>query len=84
MSVSKENPFLATLVERKTLNKPGSKKCTVHLSLDISGSNLHYNTHTSFSIISFNKNEPHRQSKSNNEMNKIMFLYLEHFQIIHH
>lgn len=39
---SKKNPFPATLSERIVLNGTGSKKETIHLELDLSGSGLSY------------------------------------------
>lgn len=51
MSFDKNNPFLATLIERDVLNKPGSKKCTLHLSLDISGSHFEYKVGDSIAVF---------------------------------
>lgn len=42
MVFDKNNPFIAKITNRIVLNKPGSKKSTVHLTLDLSGSNIHY------------------------------------------
>lgn len=50
MTFDKNNPFLATLLERQVLNKAGSHKCTVHASLDISGSHLSYKVGDSIGV----------------------------------
>ncbi|MCH9633547.1 MAG: Sulfite reductase [NADPH] flavoprotein alpha-component [Chlamydiae bacterium] len=51
MSFDKNNPFVAKITNRHVLNKPGSKKCTVHLSLDISGSGIHYKVGDSVAVF---------------------------------
>lgn len=56
MPFDKTHPFLATLTQREVLNKAGSKKCTVHLSLDISGSDLQYKVGDSIGV--FPENSP--------------------------
>ncbi len=48
---NKQNPFLATLVERYPLSKAGSNKHTHHLSLDISGSQLNYQVGDSIAVF---------------------------------
>ncbi len=50
MGFDKTNPFLATIAEREVLNKHGSAKCTVHVSLDISGSHLEYKVGDSIAV----------------------------------
>lgn len=50
MSFNKENPFLATITHREVLNKPGSQKCTLHISLDISGSQFDYKVGDSIAV----------------------------------
>lgn len=44
------NPFLATIIDRYPINKPGSQKVTKHIVLDIAGSNLKYNAGDSIGI----------------------------------
>jgi len=39
---TKEDPFLAPILDRRSLNKKGSSKATFHLSLDIQGSSITY------------------------------------------
>lgn len=51
MPFDKNHPFLATITQREVLNKLGSKKCTVHLSLDISGSDLKYKVGDSIGVF---------------------------------
>ncbi len=51
MNFDKNNPFLATILERDVLSKPGSHKCTLHISLDISGSHFEYQTGDSIAIL---------------------------------
>lgn len=38
----KNNPFLAKLIKKEVLTKPGSEKETIHFVIDISGSGLQY------------------------------------------
>lgn len=56
MTVTKENPFLAKISERRVLNRPGSQKCTVHVTLDISGSHMEYKVGDSIAV--FPENAP--------------------------
>ena len=51
---SRTNPFIAKIKERKRLSKIGSKKSTHYISLDISGSNIHYNVGDSIGIYPIN------------------------------
>jgi len=51
MSFDKKNPFLAKITDRRVLNKQGSKKCTVHLTLDISGSGIQYKAGDSVAVF---------------------------------
>lgn len=48
---SKTNPFFASIKERFTLSKEGSKKKTFHLVLDLAGSGIHYRVGDSLGII---------------------------------
>lgn len=57
MTYSKTNPFLATLKDRYSLCKPGSKKNTQHLVLDLKGSDFHYNVGDSIAIYPTNDPE---------------------------
>lgn len=50
-SHSKQNPFLASIKERYTLNKAGSLKNTQHLVLDLKGSQLVYEVGDSIGIF---------------------------------
>ena len=54
MTFDKNNPFLATITQREVLNKRGSEKCTLHLSLDISGSHLQYKVGDSIAVYPTN------------------------------
>lgn len=47
----KQNPFLATILERYPLSKKGSNKHTHHLTLDISGSGLNYQVGDSIAVF---------------------------------
>lgn len=49
---NKQNPFLASIKERYSLSKPGSKKNTQHIVLDLRGSNLTYEVGDSVGIYS--------------------------------
>lgn len=51
---NKIHPFLAKIKERTLLCKPGSKKCTYHLILDIQGSGLQYQVGDSIGVYPFN------------------------------
>ncbi len=42
MKYDKSNPYLASIKERYILNKPGSKKCTQHLVLQVADPELRY------------------------------------------
>ena len=54
MTFDRSNPFLATITQRKVLNKPGSEKCTMHLTLDITGSNIEYKIGDSIAVYPTN------------------------------
>ncbi|MCH9631833.1 MAG: Sulfite reductase [NADPH] flavoprotein alpha-component [Chlamydiae bacterium] len=54
MTFDRNNPFLATITEREILNKPGSEKCTVHVSLDISDSHISYKVGDSVAVFPTN------------------------------
>ena len=47
----KENPFLASLKERRWLSKPGSGKNTYHIVLDLHGSGYTYQAGDSIGIF---------------------------------
>src|SRR5262245_55385449 len=51
----KENPFLGSLKERVRLCRPGSTKETVHVVLDLTGSNLTYQVGDSVGVYAFNE-----------------------------
>lgn len=53
---NKENPFLASIKERYSLCKSGSKKITQHIALDIQGSEIHFDVGDSIGI--FPQNDP--------------------------
>lgn len=48
---NKQNPFLASIKERYSLNKAGSQKKTYHLVLDLKGSDLRYEVGDSIGVI---------------------------------
>lgn len=48
---NKQNPFLATIIDRYPLSRPGSNKHTHHLSLDIRGSNFSYQVGDSIAVF---------------------------------
>lgn len=48
---SKQNPFLAKVTHRSPLCKPGSKKNTMHIVLDLDGSDIRYETGDSIAIF---------------------------------
>lgn len=50
-SYSKQHPFLASIKERYFLSKPGSKKNTQHLVLDLRGSGIHYEVGDSIGVF---------------------------------
>ncbi|WP_068468541.1 sulfite reductase [Candidatus Protochlamydia phocaeensis] len=50
-SYNKQNPFLASIKERYSLSKPGSKKKTQHLVLDLRGSGLTYEVGDSVGVF---------------------------------
>lgn len=54
MTFDKNNPFSASLSEREVLNHEGSDKCTVHLSLDITGSGLSFRVGDSVAVYPTN------------------------------
>jgi len=56
MTYSKNNPFLASIKQRYSLCKPGTKKNTQHIVLDIAGSGLSYNIGDSLAVLP--KNDP--------------------------
>lgn len=51
---NKIHPFLAKIKERSLLCKPGSKKCTYHLVLDLHGSGLTYQVGDSLGVYPVN------------------------------
>ncbi len=51
MHYSKTHPFLARIIERERLDKPGSTKPVFHLTLDISGSNIEYTPGDSIGVL---------------------------------
>ncbi len=53
---SRKNPFMASLKERHKLNKEGSGKCTIHVVLDLEGSDIDYRPGDSIGI--FPQNHP--------------------------
>lgn len=55
-AISRDNPLLAPLVERRPLTHSWSPKVTLHLSLAIEGSNLRYESGDSCGVIP--KNDP--------------------------
>lgn len=52
VAYNKQNPFLASIKERYVLSKPGSKKNTQHLVLDLRGSGLTYEVGDSIGVYS--------------------------------
>ena len=54
---SQKNPFYATVLEKISLNGRGSEKETIHLELDLEGSNLTYEPGDALGIIGLNKPE---------------------------
>jgi sulfite reductase (NADPH) flavoprotein alpha-component len=48
---SKQHPFLASMKERYTVSKPGSKKNTQHIVLDLRGSGIRYEVGDSIGIF---------------------------------
>lgn len=59
---NRERPFLAKITERYSLSKPGSKKKTMHLVIDISGSNMRYFVGDSLAVCP--KNDPELVKKT--------------------
>jgi len=53
---TKDSPYLATILERKVLNLPGSSKKTYHITLDLSGSGITYEPGDAIAI--FPENPP--------------------------
>jgi sulfite reductase (NADPH) flavoprotein alpha-component len=52
---SKDQPFLAKIVENRVLNKPGSAKETRHLVIALAGSGLHYKSGDSLGVFPSNR-----------------------------
>jgi sulfite reductase (NADPH) flavoprotein alpha-component len=52
--ISRDNPFLATLIAKRLLSRVGSAKETMHYEMDISGSGLTYRVGDCFGIIPTN------------------------------
>lgn len=59
---SKENPFIGAIKERYNLCQPGSSKETIHVILDIQGSQLNY--HVGDSVGIFPVNDPDLVAKT--------------------
>jgi sulfite reductase (NADPH) flavoprotein alpha-component len=57
ISYDKNNPFMARLIERRCLSKPGSQKDTQHFVVDLSGSGLTYACGDSLGV--FPSNDPY-------------------------
>jgi sulfite reductase (NADPH) flavoprotein alpha-component len=53
---NKENPFLATIIQRKALTPPEASKCVYHLELSLAGSGLTYEPGDCVGV--FAKNDP--------------------------
>jgi sulfite reductase (NADPH) flavoprotein alpha-component len=51
---NKSNPFLAPLTQRYSLCRPGSKKNTCHVVIDLKGSGMSYQVGDSISVMPFN------------------------------
>lgn len=64
---NKQNPFLAFIKERYSLTKPGSKKNTQHIILDINGSGLTYRVGDSVGI--YGRHDPDLIQKTLRAMN---------------
>jgi sulfite reductase (NADPH) flavoprotein alpha-component len=62
MSFSKQFPFLASIKARYTLSKPGSKKNTQHLVLDLRGSGIRYEVGDSIGV--FPQHDPELVNKT--------------------
>lgn len=54
---NKNNPFFASIKERVLLCKPGSKKSTYHVVLDLSGSGIDYRVGDSIAVLPENSQE---------------------------
>lgn len=54
MTFNRQNPFYAQVIERYALTKPGSRKRTEHIVLDLSGSGLSYEVGDSIAILPLN------------------------------
>src|SRR3954464_1504379 len=52
---SKDQPFLAKILENRLLNKPGSAKETRHLVVALEGSGLHYKAGDSLGVFPSNR-----------------------------
>ncbi|MBA3721614.1 MAG: sulfite reductase [Parachlamydiaceae bacterium] len=63
---TKQNPYFASIKERYNLSKPGSKKNTQHLVLDLKGSDLKYEVGDSIGI--FPHHDPELVLKTLNAM----------------
>ncbi len=59
---NRDNPFLAKMTQRFSLSKEGSKKKTMHLVIDISGSHMHYSVGDSLAICP--RNDPELVQKT--------------------
>lgn len=57
VTFDKQHPFLASIKERSQLSKPGSKRKTYHLVLDLKGSGLKYEIGDSIGILPINDPE---------------------------
>jgi len=54
---SRDNPVYASFLSRRRLNKPGSEKETLHIEIDLAGTDLDYVVGDSFGIFSANDHE---------------------------
>src|SRR5262249_58674568 len=54
--ISRDNPATCTFLSRTRLNRPGSKKVTWHIEIDLAGSGIDYMVGDSFGI--FPANDP--------------------------
>jgi sulfite reductase (NADPH) flavoprotein alpha-component len=55
VAYSKDQPFLAKIVENRALNKPGSAKETRHVVIDLAGSGLNYKAGDSLGVFPTNR-----------------------------
>jgi len=51
---TRSNPFMALMKERYHLNEKGSKKTTLHIVVDISGSGMEYSPGDSLAVLAYN------------------------------